>query len=47
MREEKQIEKKIMDKCKSDPRLFYKHVNGRKKNWEGITKLVVDGKRTN
>ena len=44
MREEKQnFEKDIMDKCKSDPRLFYKHVNGRKKNWEGITRLVVDG----
>ena len=44
MREEKQsFEKDIMDKCQSDPRLFYKHVNGKRKNWEGITKLVVDG----
>lgn len=31
-----------MDKCKSDPKLFYKHINGTNKNWEGITTLAVD-----
>ena len=44
IREEKRnYEKDIMEKCQSDPRLFYKHVNARKKKGEGITKLVVDG----
>ena len=45
MREEKwKYEKDIMDKCQSDPRLFYKHVNNKRKKWEGIMKLKVDGK---
>ena len=44
MREERRkYEKDIIDKCKSEPRLFYKHVNGMRKKWEGITRLIVDG----
>ena len=44
MRAEKlNYEKDIMDKCKSDPRLFYSHINGKLKKREGITGLKVEG----
>ena len=43
-REEKyNYEKRIMDKCKSDPKLFYRHVNSKMKKREGISSLKVDG----
>ena len=43
-REEKyNYEKGIMDKCKSDPKLFYRHVNSKLKKREGISSLKVDG----
>ena len=45
MRTEKlNYEKDIMDKCKSNPKLFYRHINGKMKKREGITGLRVDGK---
>ena len=45
MRNEKlNYEKDIMDKCKSNPKLFFRHINGRMKKREGITGLRVDGK---
>ena len=44
MRNEKRnYEKDIMAKCKSDPRLFYKHINGKMKRREGILSLNVEG----
>ena len=36
-------EKRIMDKCESDPKLFHRHVNGKMKKREGISSLEVDG----
>ena len=48
MRNEKlNYEKDIMDKCKSNPKLFYRHINGKMKKREGITGLRVDGKLYN
>ena len=45
MRVEKQnYEKDIMVRCKSDPRLFYRHINGKMKKREGILSLKIDGK---
>ena len=44
MRAEKQnYEKNVMVRCKSDPRLFYRHINGKMKKREGILSLKVDG----
>ena len=44
MRQEKHnYEKSIVDKCKSDPKLFYRHVNGKMKRKEGITGLKEEG----
>ncbi|XP_050695649.1 uncharacterized protein LOC126985138 [Eriocheir sinensis] len=43
-REEKRIyEKDIIDKCKDQPKLFYRRVNGKIKNKETIDKLKMDG----
>ena len=43
-REERyKYEKGVMEKCKSDPKLFYRHVNGKMKKREGIVSLEVDG----
>ena len=36
-------EKRIMDKCKSDPKMFYRHVNFKMKKREGISSLEVEG----
>ena len=44
MREEKHnYERNIMDKCKSDPKLFYRHVNSKMKRRERITGMKVEG----
>ena len=44
MREEKHdYEKDIMEKCKSDPKLFYRHVNSKMKKQEGVTRLKIEG----
>ena len=44
MREEKRdYEKDIMNKCKKEPKLFYRHVNSKMKKQEVITRLKVDG----
>ena len=43
MREEKyNYEKDIINKCKKEPKLFYRHVNNKMKKQEGITRLKVD-----
>ena len=43
-REERyKYEKGIMEKCKSDPKLFYGHINGKMKKKESIVRLDVDG----
>ena len=45
LREEKyKYEKDIMDKCKSEPKLFYRHINSRMKKREGITELKDNGR---
>ncbi len=41
--EKKNYEKDIMEKCKSSPRLFYRHINGKMRRKEGINGLMVDG----
>lgn len=41
--EKMNYEKDIVEKCNSDVRLFYRHVNGRMKKRDGITGLKVDG----
>ena len=44
MRMEKlNYEKDIINKCKTDPKLFYRHINGKMKKREGITCLTVEG----
>ena len=43
-REEKiNYEKSIVEKCKEEPKLFYRFINGKLKTKEGINKLKVDG----
>lgn len=41
--ERKKQEKDIIDKCKDQPRLFYRHVNNNIKNRESIESLEVNG----
>ena len=41
--EKRSYEKDIMVKCKSTPRLLYRHINGKLKRREGIESLIVDG----
>ena len=38
----KKFEKSIVEKCKDQPKLFYKYVNGKLKNRKEIVKLKVD-----
>ena len=43
-REEKiNYEKNIIEKCKEEPKLFYRFINGKLKTKKGINKLKVDG----
>ena len=39
--ERRKYERDVIDKCIDKPKLFYKHINGRMKHREGITKLKV------
>ncbi|XP_050714228.1 uncharacterized protein LOC126997279 [Eriocheir sinensis] len=41
--EKRKYEKDIIDKCKDQPKLFYRHVNDKLKNRETINKLKMDG----
>ena len=42
--EEKNFERGIVEKCKKEPKLFYKFVNGKLKEKQGIEKLKFEGK---
>ena len=42
--EQKNYEKNIVDKCKEEPKLFYRYINGKLKNKDEIIKLVDNGK---
>ena len=43
-REEKiNYEKNVIEKCKEEPKLFYRFINGKLKSKEGISNLKVDG----
>ena len=45
MREVKHgYEKDIMQKCKSEPKLFYRHVNGKMRKKESVTSLEDEGR---
>ena len=41
--EARKYEKDIVDKCKEEPKLFYRFVNGKLKNKKEISRLKVDG----
>ena len=41
--EQRQFEKDIIDRCKNEPKLFYRFVNGKLKRKTGLDKLRVDG----
>ena len=41
--EEKNYEKNIIDKCKNEPKLFYRYVNSKMKCKSGISKLKLGG----
>ena len=41
--EERKYEKNIVDKCRNEPKMFYRFVNGKMKQKVGISKLTVDG----
>ena len=45
--EKRNYEKDIIVKCKSEPRLLYRHINGKIKKREGIVNLKVEGKQYN
>ena len=40
--ERRNYEKDIVDKCKDQPKLFYRYVNGKLKNKSGTTKLKIN-----
>ena len=42
--EQRNYERSIVDKCKDQPKLFYKFINGKLKTREDITKVKVEGK---
>ena len=39
--ERRKYERNVIDKCIDEHKLFYKHINGKMKHREGITKLKV------
>lgn len=41
--EERNYEKNIVNKCKEEPKLFYRYVNGKLKKKDGIEKLKLNG----
>ena len=41
--EQKNFERDIIDRCKDEPKLFYRYVNGKLKHKEGISKLKFEG----
>ena len=40
--EERDYEKGVVDKCKNEPKLFYRYVNGKMKNKQSIDRLKVE-----
>ena len=40
--ERRKYERDVIDKCIDEPKLFYKHINGKMEHREGITKLKVE-----
>ena len=42
-REESNFERNIIEKCKIEPKLFYRYINGKMKSKGGVDKLKVEG----